>query len=192
MAIEIFGILFKPEISIGDITGIAALISSALIFWFGYSRTRKSEQIKIARELTDRVTNKKQQFDDLLKRGPQDGESTDSWLYSWVSDIYKAIDPFMAEIEYFTNLVRQKEIEDSEVLPYHAMQMLNMLMDFKRSLKHVKISLEFDTKRGIDTSGLESYQAYVDSYLEIWLSKLPHEMWIVMKKQIEDLKSSTH
>ena len=58
MAIEIFGFLFKPEISIGDIAAIVALIASPLLFWFGYSRTRKSEQIKIARELMDRTNIK--------------------------------------------------------------------------------------------------------------------------------------
>lgn len=75
MAFEIFGFLFKPEISIGDITGIAALISSTLLFWFGYSRTRKSEQIKIAREQSDRVSTKKQQFDGLIKGMPKHSET---------------------------------------------------------------------------------------------------------------------
>ena len=50
LVIDIFGFAVKPEISIGDIVSIGALIASPLIFWLGYSRTRKSEQIKIARE----------------------------------------------------------------------------------------------------------------------------------------------
>jgi hypothetical protein len=48
---------------IGDIVAIAALIASSLIFWIGYSRTRKSEQIKIAREHMDRLDR----YNDLEK-----------------------------------------------------------------------------------------------------------------------------
>ncbi len=35
-------------ITLSDILAIGALVTSALLFWFGYARTRKSEQIKIA------------------------------------------------------------------------------------------------------------------------------------------------
>jgi hypothetical protein len=49
--LEIFGFTIKPEISIGDIAAVGALVASPLIFWFGYSRTRRSEQIKVAREI---------------------------------------------------------------------------------------------------------------------------------------------
>jgi hypothetical protein len=49
---------------IGDIVAIAALIASSLIFWIGYSRTRKSEQIKIAREHMDRLEDR---YNDLEK-----------------------------------------------------------------------------------------------------------------------------
>lgn len=67
MAIEIFGFAVKPEISIGDIAAISALISSALIFWFGYSRTRRSEQVKVARDLMDRIELKLQQVKKFME-----------------------------------------------------------------------------------------------------------------------------
>ena len=161
MAFEIFGFLFKPEISIGDITGIAALISSTLLFWLGYSRTRKSEQIKIAREQSDRVSTKKQQFDGLIKGMPKHSE-TDSVKYMWLSDIYRAISTFIAEIEYFTILVQRKEIEDSGVLPYHAMLMLNTLIDFKISLHggNTKRSRYFKRNRYFRTWALSKMGRY--------------------------------
>jgi len=42
---------------------IAALISSALIFYFGYSQTKKSEQTKIAREIDDRIQTKSEKLE---------------------------------------------------------------------------------------------------------------------------------
>lgn len=105
----------------------------------------------------------------------------------WLSDIYRAISTFIAEIEYFTILVQRKEIEDSGVLPYHAMLMLNTLIDFKISL-HGVILREVDTSKEIDTSGLGPFQKWADTHLKIWLSKLPHDMRIVREAEIERVK----
>ena len=47
MAIEIFGLALKPEISISDIAAIGALIASPLIFWFGYSRKESQNKSRL-------------------------------------------------------------------------------------------------------------------------------------------------
>ena len=49
MALEALGI--NP----GDVVAIGALIIATSTFWVAYSRNRKSEQLKIARELMDRM-----------------------------------------------------------------------------------------------------------------------------------------
>ena len=83
---------------------------------------------------------------------------------------------FNAEIEYFTTLLIQKEIKNSEVLTYHAMQMLNTLIDFKASLS---VTLKNVRWTEIDISSLrtniQTFQTLADYHLEIWLSKLPGE-----------------
>ena len=55
MAMDFFGL------QVGDIAATAALIASALTFSFGYAKTRKSEQLKISRDIVDSLfakTNK--------------------------------------------------------------------------------------------------------------------------------------
>jgi hypothetical protein len=42
-------------IELGDWIAIGALIATPLIFWFGYVRTRKSEQFKIALDIMEKM-----------------------------------------------------------------------------------------------------------------------------------------
>ena len=55
VAAKFSGINFKKDIDVSGIAAVAALISSAVIFYFGYSQTSKSEQIKIVRDIMDRI-----------------------------------------------------------------------------------------------------------------------------------------
>jgi hypothetical protein len=119
MVIEIFGFTIKPELSIGDIAAIGALIASPLIFYFGYSRTRKSEQIKIVRELIDRIEMKRKKLEDSAERlshsDPGDETSDISVLATTVNSAF--ID-LLLEIDYFFHLLRTHEIEDENTLHY--------------------------------------------------------------------------
>src|SRR5262249_20759690 len=109
---KFFGIPIKSEISISDIisnvTSIAALISSALVFYFGYSQTSKSEQIKIAREATDRIETKRHELwivDDSTKDVTGQDirfEIFREWLWKIGNTLY--------ELQYFTHLVIKGEI----------------------------------------------------------------------------------
>jgi len=110
---KFFGIPIKSEISISDIisnvTSIA-LISSALVFYFGYSQTSKSEQIKIAREATDRIETKRHELwivDDSTKDVTGQDirfEIFREWLWKIGNTLY--------ELQYFTHLVIKGEIKD--------------------------------------------------------------------------------
>ena len=148
MAIEIFGFLFKPEISIGDIAAIAALISSALIFWLGYSRTRKSEQIKIGREHMDRLDDRSSKlgdkFKDLeskldsnnkspLKLDLSPFQKTSFGPYDYLADIESII----REIEYFDQLVTSHEVWDKNVLSYYSPTMKDTINSIDTKLKNV-------------------------------------------------------
>jgi hypothetical protein len=55
MAIDIFGFAVKPELSIGDLAAIVALLVSSFTFYLSYTRSKKSEQIRISREIWDRI-----------------------------------------------------------------------------------------------------------------------------------------
>ena len=47
----------KPGISLGDTAAIGALIASPLIFWIGYRRTKKTEDIKTVSDLVNKIEN---------------------------------------------------------------------------------------------------------------------------------------
>lgn len=111
MAIEIFGFIVKPEISISDIAAIGALIASPLIFWFGYSRTRRSEQIKIARGLMDRIDVKLQKLNEIQLSDTQVSEAK-------TVEVLGAIRDLSLEIEYFSYLLKIHEIRDENILRY--------------------------------------------------------------------------
>ena len=172
MAIEIFGFAVKPEISIGDIAAIAALVSSALIFWFGYSRTRKSEQNKIARELMDRINTKQLRlFEDIWNRKPEP-EGSQEVKSKWIEDLAGAMEPLLSEIEYFTHLLKVKEIDDNEVIQYYGARISAILSGVKDVCKDLlDITSKWNLK-GIDPL-FESYSRRARYYNEDWVSYLP-------------------
>lgn len=61
MDIEIFGFPVKPEIGVGDILGASiatiGLITSAIIFYVGYRRNRRNEQLKLWAESWRKIDN---------------------------------------------------------------------------------------------------------------------------------------
>jgi hypothetical protein len=113
MAIEILGFTLKSEISIGEILAFVALIASPLIFWFGYIRSRKSEQIKIAREVIDRIDVKSRR----LSQTSPDKEEIKS--IKSTHDVITIIYDLLSEIEYFGYLLRIHEIRDENILKYY-------------------------------------------------------------------------
>jgi hypothetical protein len=121
---EFLGVKIAPDI--GDIAAIAALIASALIFWFGYRRTRYSEQIKIARELMDRIDIKNQKLDEYLEKNPlQVIEQPDGSLkkvdmsYEQVEDFSRHFREVLSEIEYYVYLSEKEELENKNVKRYY-------------------------------------------------------------------------
>ena len=65
MAIEIFGFIFKPEMSYADIAGVVALFFTASTFAFGmwqWNRRRRSAQIILAIESMDKINTSLEEF----------------------------------------------------------------------------------------------------------------------------------
>jgi hypothetical protein len=153
LVIEIFGLTFKPEISISDIAGIAALISSALIFYFGYSRTRKSEQIKISREVTDRIDVKSRRLTEIARFKTKED----------VIPTLNATDDLLSEIEYFGYLLWIREIRDENILIYCIPRINQEFRSVElslRDLKELKNSSVFDKNSIIDKTTV----AFIDHH----------------------------
>jgi hypothetical protein len=113
MTFEIFGF------SIGEIVAIGALIASTLIFWFGYSRTRKSEQIKIAREVMDNIERRRLTVIDLFNTISTLIDENKDIDEEIIKKIRLAVAEILEDIEYFTYLIENHEIEDKLVVKYY-------------------------------------------------------------------------
>ena len=55
MSTEIFGLIVKPEIGVGDIVATIGLIATAFIFYISYRRTRRNDQLKLFIERNSRM-----------------------------------------------------------------------------------------------------------------------------------------
>lgn len=100
MAIEIVGI------EIGDYVAIAALTVSMFTFWFGYVKSKKSEQFQIAREIMMLIEEKQERMYELMK-------VKDSL------ELLKLINSIGGSINYFTYLIDNDEIRDITLLSFY-------------------------------------------------------------------------
>lgn len=100
---------------------IGALTVSLFVFLFGYSRTRESEQIRIARDLMDRIVTKKKQKDAF-----QEGQSEDQLeTYPLVYRL-KDEDEVLSECHYFGYLINRKVITDQKIIDYYTPSVLEI------------------------------------------------------------------
>jgi hypothetical protein len=66
MVTEILAIAFKNELDIGDITGIGALIATAITFFLTYRHGTQSEQTRIAKETWEKISENYHKFNEIL------------------------------------------------------------------------------------------------------------------------------
>jgi hypothetical protein len=112
MTLEILGFIIKPELSIADLAGIAALVISAITFYVGHTRSKKSEQFRFSREIWDRIDEQEKIVekwtvaDDISRERERlnMGESMES---------------LKTELDYFVYLAEKGEIEDTVVSEYY-------------------------------------------------------------------------
>ena len=141
-ALELFGI------EIGDFLAIAALIVSALLFWFGYARTRKSEQIKIARDIMVRIETKTQKLMKIIEElmfkhqdtaavehvNKEKGGAFGSLAYPEefvkLRECMESLHELLSEIEYFSHLVKSHEIDNKTTLKHFKPQVAFILSNY--------------------------------------------------------------
>jgi hypothetical protein len=156
---KFLGLKIIPEISIGDIAAIAALIASPLIFWFGYSRTRKSEQIKIAREHMDRLDKKYAKLEygfaefEAGVHGDPSPRNTDM-LKKRLEDV----DDITNEIDYLDNLVASQEVVDKNVLSYSSHGMTKTLQKLITKLDNVQEREQELKQSGVSNEAFKEVQ----------------------------------
>jgi hypothetical protein len=119
--------------SISDIAAIVALIASALTFWFGYVRTRKSEQIRSARQIMSELQANRlsllglggtlepsmKSFSEARYSTQELRTKAEEWFNKendTFTKIFTHFELIIDGIEYFIHLVKNHEIEDKTLI----------------------------------------------------------------------------
>jgi len=131
LVLDIFGFI-KPDVSWGDIAAIGGLIASPLIFYFGYAQTKKSEQIKIAREVMDRVDMKYQSLDNMGSKYLTTPKLETANKFKHAASV------LFQEIQYFIHLLNMHEITDRGILAYSIPALQGCLYNWRSTLNSVK------------------------------------------------------
>src|ERR671918_227369 len=101
--------------TLGDFGTIVAFSFSAYTFWVGskrWFRSKKSEEIKTARELMDRISTKQDRLDEYMERVKEDAAAYDSRKHL---DLMNNV---LEEIEYYGLLIKNDIVEESELLKH--------------------------------------------------------------------------
>lgn len=121
-----------PEMSYADIAGVVALFFTAFTFGFTiwqWNRRRKSDQIKIARELIDRIETKRQKFDDFCEKNRVRVEPPHKLEVQGGRGVQEFAEYFLSvlnEIDYYFYLVDKHELEEN-VLKYDWAKLFDQL-----------------------------------------------------------------
>jgi hypothetical protein len=141
MSFNVFGVPISPNLS--DYLSVAALVFSGYTFLVGsrrWSRSKKSEEIKTARELMDRVIAKTER----LKEPPfriSDGLSPDSNYYDSQKVLDKMTD-VLEEIDYYGLLVKNDLIKEFELLQHDRIEINDIWHQLSGSGKEICDLLE--------------------------------------------------
>jgi hypothetical protein len=131
MAIDIFGFIVKPEIGIGDIVATIGLIITAVIFYVGYRRTRRNDQLKLFiehyRRLDELYEEIKIHYNTKIKWGDiSDKEETERWT------VFLSQYTFLRyELQIMTYLKEQRDVSP-EIMTQIAPSIIELLEEMKQ------------------------------------------------------------
>lgn len=136
-----------------------------------YRRNRKSEQIRIARDLTDRIESKRHQL------WLVDNEAKSLTDQSIKSEIFRNwlwnIGGTLHELEYLTHLVNEGEIKDKFLINLHSPEIIKVLDLEKRTCDKFGLRLENNTNLTEDTRKefreiSNRYESLINELYEKW------------------------
>lgn len=167
-AAKLFGITFESKISISDIAAIAALISSAVIFYFGYSRISKSDQIKIARDLMDRIDSKIQKVNEI-HNSFSDAKVSEAKTV----ELMNATNDLAIELDYFRYLLIH-EIRDKSILGYYMPRLRNVFEWAEFALEDLKrLGVDMSPSPIPDIDYIRHKLIMIKDSMKFWLDKYP-------------------
>jgi phage shock protein A len=148
------------------IVAIGALVASTITFVLTYSRARKSDQIKIARDHLDRLDKKNENLEegfttllDKISKAragalPAEQPPVSTRLEKYLEEL----DDIMHEIDYFDHLVTSHEVVDKNVLSYSAPSMTKTLQELITKLDNVQKEKEVLNQLGVSNEAFTKVQ----------------------------------
>ena len=106
-------------ISIGDIAAVVAVILSAVIFWAGYRRARRTEEIKTVSDCMNKIDKAYgTRYLFYLKNPRPKDDSTQEIQIQWFNEHLRYLIELQMNIRYLTVLVRNKDIHANHLFNY--------------------------------------------------------------------------
>jgi hypothetical protein len=142
----IFGLVESGIIAIlGLCVAGGSSVFTAFAFLKTYGRNRKSEQIRIAREIRDKINIGVTARHEFNSKNEYPDKASIEEKRRWILDLISILDDNMASVNYFTFLVEQKEIDDESVLKYYKVGILQELKQIEKAYAVVEEEVKSDT-----------------------------------------------
>ncbi|SRR5829696_7747260 len=108
----------------------AAVIVSIATFYFGHTRLNISEQIRISRDIGDRIRTQHRIVHDWHFKNAATLSGRESQI-----EIRRALDSLVSELRYFVFFVEKGEIKEPRILEYYGEQISGVDTTIKRLVK---------------------------------------------------------
>lgn len=139
----VFGLEASDWVAI--VLAAAAAIVSGLTFYFGYARNKKSEQIRISRDLWDGIRTQNR-FIHQWPLTTKDPHSADSRM-----ELINALESLKDDLDYFVYLMREGEIEAPIIRQYYRRQLRDAKIHFNVKMIETQHSeMQKYTKKVLD------------------------------------------
>ena len=156
--------------SYADIAAVVALFFTAFTFAFTmwqWNRRRKSEQIRIAREIMDRIVMKGDK--DIYE--PDWTRLKEEELKSYINEYSFLIGGVLSEVEYFIYLIKSGEIEDKNILKYYCPRVENWLqighIQFMKTISYLEAPVKQFPAMAEHLDALKKKDRYVEAFIEV-------------------------
>jgi hypothetical protein len=134
----------------------AAVIVSIATFYFGHTRLNISEQIRISRDIGDRIRTQHR----IIRDWPFKNAATLSGRESQI-EIRRALDSLVSELRYFVFFVEKGEIKEPKILEYYGEEISGVDTTIKRLVREHANLNEYPSTKEI-TNLIIKYRSLAD------------------------------
>jgi hypothetical protein len=153
------------------VAGVSSTLT-AVTFIITHGRNRKSEQIKIAREIQDNLNVASKKIVEFRNNNNYADKVSIEDKSNYLNDLLSFSNSVLGSVRYFTYLVEQKEIDDTSVLNYHKQAILIHVANLENIFAFIEEkTAENTTVATRETSKVPELRGDVLRFRRVWESK---------------------